>query len=734
MQDKIDYYLHKTYEPPYYHRQYEQDLPENPEGSSSIETAKRAVHIATPFLSLYQPFGSAISLTMGSVRVLSSSVGVVTSDDMTTCATQVMHVSLAVLALAGTLYHFTLGLYISTCADITGNLIRIFETLYAHEYKQAGEELLQALTSGLYLGIMMTGSLEVALASILIQALVSFYQAREEWANGRMPEAFAKSLMGFVRLYQANTQVQQIQRRNLLIKKYQEFIERLQKGREIDHLWDHPLIERVQNESKMTPQQKQLAEKVDGALPKDHPLSDLPTQIDKERVVLEDAKGNQYDFGSYFNGYGKQLVKGMNVHFKNEGDKTTLDFKVNHVFRERLEKVIQDLEHTSQEDLKDLFKVFGSHIKDVSITRKTISHPHWDTFNEIYEIHLQGLGTISVGAFRDNITLFDKISVEMDKGKSLYDFHEALSFLKLDDALRQSAFQDMEKMKMGFLFRMFDPHNATFFERSDDFFDLSLEAFKQEIFCRSPEMGKVFENYLPRLQLRETIGGKKRLALDGLADELTAKGARGLTAAITGTWWSDQEMYERVASILKMGMISSEMRNESGMNKKGLSSGTDYFTGGADTVFTQMITDKQKSYSDSMYSFWSDVSLMISPKILESGTYQYHDDSFGTRLVDNDEWWWLGNKYPYRPDIFNFLKEERNYHNWDNEVMVKDRIPPEFFTGILVSDQNTKLDLLDYLRKAGLVTKNKQGQEEILSRLINDFIFVGDTVKDKHFN
>ncbi|NGX37589.1 MAG: hypothetical protein K1000chlam2_00745 [Chlamydiae bacterium] len=680
MQDKIDYYTHQVYNPSYYYRQYENDLPENPESHSYVETGKRVVHLALPFLSLHQPFGRAISLTMGSVRMLTESVSILTADTMGTRTFQVMQLGLASLALAGTLYHFTLGLFLTSLADLTTNLIHLLKDLTRGQYKEAFDELLQGLTSTLYLAIMVTGSLEIVLASILVQALVSFYQARDEWAKGRMPEAIAKSLMGMIRLHQAHAQFETIQRRNELMKHYQEIVDRIRNGRKIDHLWDHPLIK----------------------------------QAELDQGILTDADGNEYDFGAHFYGYGKGQVKGMNITLRKDGDQTTLDFKINHVFRKRLQELLNNLENTSQEDFKDLFKIFGSHIEDISIQKKKFSSEY---HGSAYNIHLKGLGTITVGASKSVVTLYDKISVKMDSGKNLYDFHEALSFFNLDDALRQSASEDIERMKIGHLLHMFC--KATAFERSDPFFDLPLDAFKQKVTERFPEMHAILDKWLPQMELRETLPGRMRWAVNGLSDDLTANGARGLTAALTGAW-TEKEWHERIASMLKMGMISSEMRHDAQMGKKGLSSGLDYFTGGADSVFTQMVTETNATYGEFIYQ--APIRFLISPKILENGSYQYHTDSFGIRF---------GWSYFNRSNIFDFLSDEKHYEHWwfnDNEVMIKDRIPPEFFTGIVVGNAQTKQNLVDYLRQKQIIKG-----DTIFSKPIDEFIWVGNTIKDEHF-
>jgi|GEM_PF-1181465 len=723
MQNKIDYYLHKVFTPPFYHRQYEKDLPQDKTSDSYLEIAKRSAHIALPFLSLYQPVGRALSLSMGSVRVLSSGVGVVSANSLQESAQQVLQVGLAILALSGTLYNFTLGLYLTTGADLTANLVKILERLYQLQYKEAGEELLQALSSGIYLAIMMTGSLEIVLASLLIQAFVSFIQAREEWSQGRMPEALAKTLMGMIRLYQGQQQIGIIQRRNDLRRQYATFVKRIQEGRKVDHLYDQPIVL--------------------GGEPQDmkrHPLEHLDARMKANRALLEDADGQQHDFGSHFYGYGKQKVKGMNITFREEGGHTTLEFKVNHAFRDRLQGIIDDLTNASEKDLSDLLHMYGSHVEGISIQqRRVAADDAWWMTPEVdaaHEIYLKGLGKISIGASKDVVNLYDRVTVQVDEGKNLYDFHEALSFLNLDDALKVSAQEDVDRMKMGHLFRMFATKEATLFERSDPFFDLPLNEFKQEILKRSPGMAGVFDQWLSKMELRETLPGKMRWAVDGLSDEIQKNGAKGLTAAVMGDWWwgdnADESLYRRVASMLKMGMISHETRDRNDYGENGLGWGMDYYSGGADSVFTQIVTTNNESFDEYMYQ--SPARFTFSPKALEMGTYQYHSDNFGNRNFDaTDDLFWFQDDYLKRNNILDFTTVERLNFFGDNEVMFKDRIPPEYFTGIVVQDEETRQGLLAYLREKEIIQKDAQGRETILSRIAEDFIYVGNTIKDQMF-
>ncbi|NGX40018.1 MAG: hypothetical protein KR126chlam1_01358 [Chlamydiae bacterium] len=742
MNNNIDYLAHKTYVPPYYHRQYEQDIPTDSRADSSdpsyLGTAKRTALIALPFLSLYRPFASAIATTMGSIRVVSHlSSGVhaaATEKSLEKCSYEVMQIALASLALAGTLLHFRLGLYLTTLADMISNLYQLVGDLVKGEFDQAFEEFLQGVGSSLYLAIMILGSLEIILASLLIQATISFYQSRKEWKNGRIPEVIAKSLMGMIRLYQANTQFQLIQRRNFLLKlmKYRRLEERIAKGKKIQSLYRHPLValaSEIENKKVVLVDSEGNAIDVHAHLHAlgekqiksksfdSHPLFALASQIDSRQVILVDAEGNEIDFGSHFHGYGKELVKGMNISLRKKDGMIELDFKVNHVFRDRLQKVIEEMQDYSSAETKELLKMLGSHANDISIHE---THDgKMDIYDSEYYINIANLGTVSVGAVKEYPNLYDRVTIQMKEGKTLYDFHELLSFLDLENALEQSSKEDIERMKLGHLFHIFSPQEATTLERSETFFEIPVDQLKETMLSLSPEMEKRFDTYLDKMELGEILPGRMRYEVKGLADELRELGATGLTAALTGSW-EEEEQYKRTASILKIGMLSSELRNGNGLAKNGLSAGADFYTGAADSVFTQLVTKNISNFGECYY--FGNIRFLFSLDAVESGTYQYHEDNFGSRRIGED--WFFLDSYLSRPNIVDFVKEENRYFSGDNEVMIKERIPPSLIEGIIVPEDSIRSDLLDHLRQVNIVELDSLGNETILGNPVDKFIQV----------
>lgn len=233
-------------------------------------------------------------------------------------------------------------------------------------------------------------------------------------------------------------------------------------------------------------------------------------------------------------------------------------------------------------------------------------------------------------------------------------------------------------------------------------------------------MQALFEEYLPKMEAREILPGEIRYVVAGLAEKARDLGARALTAALTGVY-TEEELFERVASIIKMGMLSSETRYTSEMGVGGLSPSFDFFTGAADSVFTQLITEKdckdQIWLSD--FYYYSKVRLLFSLDLLETGTYQYHYDSFGIRRTEDELY---GEIYKGRPGILDFVSQENADFYPENEVMIKERIPPSLIEGLIVQDEQTRDKMLDYLRTCHLVELNTSGQETILGISIDRFI------------
>lgn len=475
-----------------------------------------------------------------------------------------------------------------------------------------------------------------------------------------------------------------------------------------------------------------------------HNLIDLNGKIDKNKVSLSNQE-QEYDFGSHFHGYGKGLVKGANLAFRTvvvDGKELTeCEFKVNHVFREKLQNTLNELQRLKPSEIRDILQITGSHAQSLFITKdKADLNDIESNLSKGYRITALGLGQINIGAFPELPNLFDRVVILMDAEKNLFDLHELLSLINLDSALISSSKDDLDRLKMGHLFRIFFPREATPFERNEDFFTLSTQELLDKMIEKSPQMKEVYDQYFDQIEEAEILPGRIRYKIKGLADEIQKLGGRHLTAALTGAY-TEQVLYQRVASMLSMGMLSQELRDKYQVDGEGF--GGPYITGGADSVYTQMLTkvdEISEGFDTSNLNYQSKVRILVSLKALETGTYQHFDDDLGTRLNDNPSPMSLffGEVYPNRPSISELttrIQQKRSDEaDWNShEIMLKERVDPSYFEAFLVNDEETRNGLLNHLRTCNLVQKDSLNRETIQGHLVQDFIRVSPLKAEPDF-
>lgn len=720
---------HTIFVPQTDHRRYDLDL----QGSENSKIRRIAL-TAIPFIALYRPAGIAISWGMGSCRVISHLQLIAAyqaKQEWKNVSKEVALTTLAVVSLASSILHIRIGQLLTSSIDTTQS--GCYTTYYAltGNYYKATEEALNTIISTFYLTFMLTGSLEVILLAVLFQAALHLYQIKDDLFKGHYIEATAKLAMTAIRLNQANNYRCLIQKRNafLALQKYQNLILQASKGRSSLHLIRHP-------------------------------LADLHKKIDENKVTLSNIE-KEYDFGSHFHGYGKSLVKGANLAFRTvvvDGKELTeCEFKINHVFRETLQNTLNELKKLSPLEISDILQISNSHVQSLSIKEQKDDSNGYDPYKPVYQVIADGLGQITIGASQEFPNLFDRVVVLMDKEKNLFDLHELLSLANLDTAIISSSKDDLDRLKMGHLFRIFFPREATAFERTEAFFTLSTKELLDKM---TPQMRDIYDRYFDRIKESEILPGRIRYKVSGLVDEIQALGGRYLVAAIADPKpkltlsqqaflkelleeidnssfflaiikgemplnTNQSDVYQRAASMLSLGMISQEMKIKHQINQYGF--GWDFPSGGADSIYTQMLMAKDltpEGIDTRHLSYYSRVRLLISLDALETGTYQYGEGKCGNRIVDNNDY--FGGSYEHRPSILEFtnaLQQSSDKEEYSsNEVMLKDRISPSYFKGFLVDNRETYKELLDHLRTCNLVQKDALNRETIQGHFVEDFI------------
>jgi hypothetical protein len=663
----LNYFKHTTYTPNYFYQQYNQ--------SETVDSLKYIAEVAAPIISCHKPTNDAILAVKNIVYLGSSILECQNSFKLHKLYSVVM----ATLSASALFFNFRLGLYITTLSDISQNLMDVWGGHHS--------ELFPMFASILYLAIMHTGSLELTLFSLCMQVVLNTYQA---YKGEDTLMCLSKLCMAAIRCNQVNLQMQLIERRDSLyeLKRLESIIKRIETAKKVEGLYNHP-------------------------------LTNLAQRIHDGKCTLENVDGEEFEFGTYFSRMGKGSVKGMNICCRTDDEHTAIEFKVNHVAREKLDIIVAEL--TKTKELKELISYKSLNFTDVKV--RSVGNVEYMA----KEIEFKGLGTITLGSAPEVYDRYNTVTIKLNEDSSLYDFHAALSLLDLQDALALSSQEDIERMKLGQIFRLFNPKQATELERQEFFFDASIDALKERMIDLDPTMKGHIDNDIDRLVFQDTIKGKERLHYMDLHKELENLGAKELTAMITTGWNDDENVsFERLCNILKMGLLSSELKQQGGIVSKGLNNNLDYY-GSNDSVFVQMTTEATKSYDELAYSNFGDIRLKINLKALDSISYQYHDDICGIRNLNFDAYWYeyIASIYYNRPQIHEFVELESQGTTPWHELMIKDTIAPDLIDGIVVRDENAKQITLSHLRQANLVELNNEGLETINKRLVEDFIQVG---------
>jgi len=713
----VNYIQHVINTPSQIYRHYAYDIPLDEKGQEHLEKIKRIAISVLPLVSLYRPIGQTLSISMSGIRVVLNTSQMLTSfeEDTSKFCVSMMQVTLGVAALAGTVFHYKFCILLTNLADILQNLYELGKDIKDKKTENIPKDILRLASSISFMATLYYGSLEIVLVSYLVQVLLNAYLSYDDMQNGRIIEMTAKIAMGIARGYQANQTYQSIQRKNALLNNpiFKQIFERIKKAKDTHHLLSH------------------------------HLAGNLEETVNQDDVELEGIEGEKYSAGAHYHGLGKGLVKGMNVALRTTREQgqdiIELDFKISHVHRDRLEKVITQMKNTPESELEEFLSLTNSQANSIVVDSDSIDEDDfWFFAEELFAEHrilIGGLGSIIVGASKQNVGSFTHVLVRMDHGKNLFDLYELLSLLDLEDALIASSLEDIRRLKLGHLYHTLFPRQALDLERNEEYFELSTDELQQEMIARAPAAKGMFARFLDKMELVDILPGRKRYMIPGLAEDVYGLGGRTLVTTLITDWWEDvDDAKKRIASILKLGLLSLETRRQMGMTKyNGLNGDFSDIEGGSDGIFTQMIPkssiEENMRVDELMYSwFGEEIVFLIDLKAIETGTYQYHDDAFGTRgTAFDDSWWWDDESmYSTRDSILEFTREEERFFNGDNEVVIKERIAPEMIRGIIVSDEAIKQSLITYLGQQEVVVDGK-----IFGRDVDKFIHVTDRFSEE---
>jgi|GEM_PF-5506788 len=200
--------------PDYYHREYANDIGSKTEDPSILSQCQRVATVALPFISLYKPFGFALSLGMGSCRAVSN-ISDLSSATQTgskqEIGYQLLQTAISMTSVACTILAHPLGMLVTTGQDLALESINFANHVKKGEYTKAIESSANILNNALYLSMFMVGGIELSIASLSTQILIGVYHSREELLKGNYLEAAGHAGMVAIRGNQLSDQVKILQ-------------------------------------------------------------------------------------------------------------------------------------------------------------------------------------------------------------------------------------------------------------------------------------------------------------------------------------------------------------------------------------------------------------------------------------------------------------------------------------------------------------------------------------------
>jgi|GEM_PF-2765614 len=197
--------------PPYYHREYSNDIDPTYEEPSNIY--KRVALVALPFLSLYKPLSLPISLGMGGVRVITSINQLISGiQSGEKISFDLLQTTIAVIAFASTIFAHPIGMLVTTSQDIILELSNLSYSLQNGDWEASFISITKIINNAFYLALICRGGLELAIISLAMQAITLIVSSRSEFKKGHLLEVGGNLLMAAIRIHQGYSQFKVLQR------------------------------------------------------------------------------------------------------------------------------------------------------------------------------------------------------------------------------------------------------------------------------------------------------------------------------------------------------------------------------------------------------------------------------------------------------------------------------------------------------------------------------------------
>jgi len=229
-------------------------------------------------------------------------------------------------------------------------------------------------------------------------------------------------------------------------------------------------------------------------------------------------------------------------------------------------------------------------------------------------------------------------------------------------------------------------------KKAQEFAQMDVSAIPQSKIDEALKAVGVDPKKAGAMESKEVFAGHFTSVNPAQVDEYKKLGVQYLFAGVGSA--------ESIAKILGGdGLMSTLERYDRGIIVDGASSAEDIKTGGADYVFTRMVTNDAKGTSLTSAFASGKYQIQIDPQVLErTDWFAYASDTYGNTKDAS----FTDRKYG--KDLVESLKGKSSWSTFasDNEVMFQRGVSKDYFKAILTQSDDAKKELITELKKAGV--------------------------------
>ena len=478
------------------------------------------------------------------------------------------------------------------------------------------------------------------------------------------------------------------------------------------------------------------AEKV--AFPSTHPLHDMNLAIE-----MGSRKQLNRNFGAHFSEMDSGSVKGGNLRAwtRNIDGKMTncFQFKMSQYARNDFHMILHGIQNNHeafQASLPGLLK--GREVTITAIPHKYRAKNEDGSFSDspdkcinphqsqAVQIEFKGIGRLIIGNSIEMGCMINEVNVELDAnlltGEGLKALHQILTVTGCGPVLGAQRKEDEKRLQAAQIFRAFFPREAIRMEQAKEFYELPVEDLIEKIHTNFPEVKKsgIFNKYFIEhpdlMQLQEIYPGRKVWCVGDLAEQLKAKGGVGLMQGVGQNTFDDA--LNCIVNLMTTGTLSSQDRFWAGAMHTGISSEEDLACGGGDQVFTRLINANLVNEAIDVFLWHGHVQVLWDLSVTNRVSYGYESDTYGAKSLNDDRYILYAN----RKSLLELTESLEACDN-GNELMVKNRIGPEFIQGLVVDSDEKRKQLIARLRQVKGIVKVENGVEYINGIPLDKFIY-----------